>query len=81
MIKSFECWIIRNRMTRVYDRNGYTHVVLNLYTYPITKSHTIIIDPSNLFSDIMYHYKTSKSGLTLEKCQKGSPRVARTDHK
>jgi hypothetical protein len=72
MVKSLERWIIRNSVTGVCDRNGYTHVVLTLYTYPITKSRTIIIDPSNLFSDIMYHYKTSKSGLTLEKCQKVS---------
>jgi hypothetical protein len=79
MVKSLERWIICNHMPRVYDWNGYTHVVLTLYTYPITKSRTIIIDLSNLFSDIMYHYKTSKSSMTMEKCEKVSPHVAQTD--
>jgi hypothetical protein len=70
MVKSSERWIIRNYKTRVCDRNGYMHVVLTLYTYPTTKSRTKIVDISNLFSDIMYHYKTSKFGPTMEETSK-----------
>jgi hypothetical protein len=66
MVKSSKLWIIRNHKTQVCDRNGYAHIVLTLYTYPTTKSFTKIVDISNLFSDIMYHYKTSKFGPTME---------------
>jgi hypothetical protein len=56
MVKSSGRWIISNHKTQVCDQNGYMHVVLTLYIYPTTKSHTKIVDISNLFSDIMYHY-------------------------
>jgi hypothetical protein len=48
MVKSLERWIIRNHKTRVCDRNGYTHIVLTLYTLQASKSLTEIIDQSNL---------------------------------
>jgi hypothetical protein len=67
MIKSLEHGIIRNRKTQVCDQNGYTYIDLTLYTLQATKSPTEIIDLSNLFSDIMYQYKTSKSGSTMAK--------------
>jgi hypothetical protein len=76
MIKSSERWIIRNRKTQICDRNGYTHIDLTLYTLQATKFHTKMIDLSNLFSDIMYQYKTSKSGSSArpwQKRQKASP--------
>jgi hypothetical protein len=41
-VKSSERWIIRNRKTRVCNRNGYTHIVLTLYTYATTNSSTIV---------------------------------------
>jgi hypothetical protein len=41
-----------------------------LYTLQATKSRTIIIDLTNLFIDIMYHYKTSKSGSAMAEMSK-----------
>jgi hypothetical protein len=55
----------------------YTHSTNFVYLANSKVSHTEIIDLSNLFSDIMYPYKTSKSGPTMEKHQKVSPHVAR----
>jgi hypothetical protein len=70
MVKSSECWTIRNHKTQVCDQNSYTHIVLTLYTYLTTKSRIEIVDLSNLFSDIRYHYKTSKSGPTKAEMSK-----------
>jgi hypothetical protein len=66
MVIRTERWIIRNHKTRVSDRNGYTHVVLTLYTYPTTKPRTKIVDISIFFSDIIYHYKTRKFGPIMK---------------
>jgi hypothetical protein len=70
VVRSSERWIIHNHKTRVCDQNSYTHVVLPLYTYPTTKSRIKIVDLSNLFIDIMYHYKTSKFGPTMAEMSK-----------
>jgi hypothetical protein len=70
MVKISECWIIRNHKSRFCDRNGYTHVVLTLYTYPTRKSRIKIVEISNLFSDIIYQYKTSKFGPAMEETSK-----------
>jgi hypothetical protein len=70
MVKISECWIIRNHKSRFCDQNGYTHIVLTLYTYPTRESRIKIVEISNLFSDIMYHYKTSKFGPIMEETSK-----------
>jgi hypothetical protein len=52
---------VTTRNKFVYEQ-CYTIIVLTVYIYPTTKSRIEIIDLSNLFRDIIYHYKTSKSG-------------------
>jgi hypothetical protein len=80
MVKISERSIIHNHKSWFCDRNGYTHVVLTLYTYPTRKSHTKIVEISNLFTDIMYHYKISKFGLTMEETSKSFSSYSTQDH-